>query len=215
MSDNLILEEPIEPAAELAPTRSTYLRFARYVSIILSPSIVSLPLLLLIALYHQSNLLLAAGYTALTLIFLSIGPLLYIAIGVRKGHLSDMDVTRRSERLKPFLFGLASATVVLVMLIVTNAPHNLQNIVLVTIICGLIFMIITLWWKISIHASALSGAVTFVAMLYGTTALPLFSLVILVSWSRVVMRRHTLGQVIAGSVLGAALTTTILLLRGM
>src|SRR6266571_3608512 len=212
MSDNLTLEEPIESAAELAPSKSTYLRFARYVSIILSPSVVSLPLLLLIALFHQSNLQAAAGYTALTLIFLSVGPLLYITIGVRKGHLSDMDVTRRSERLKPFLFGLSSATVGLVTLMVTNAPRNLQNIVLVTIICGFIFMIITLWWKISIHASSLSGAVIFVIMLYGTVALPLFSLVILVSWSRVVMRRHTLGQVIAGSVLGAALTTAILLI---
>ncbi len=215
MSDHLTLEESIEPVTELAPSRSVYWRFARYVSIILSPSVVSLPVLLLVALYHQRNLLTALGYTALTILFLSVGPLLYIAIGVRKGYLSDMDVTRRSERLKPFLFGLSSATLGLVMLIATNAPRNLQNIMLVTIVCGLIFMIITLWWKISIHASSLSGAVTFVVMLYGTQTLPLFSLVILVGWSRVVLRRHTLGQVIAGSVLGAALTTAILLIRGV
>jgi membrane-associated phospholipid phosphatase len=44
--------------------------------------------------------------------------------------------------------------------------------------------------------------------------LPLFALVALVSWSRVVLRRHTLAQVIAGSLAGIVLTPLILKVRG-
>jgi membrane-associated phospholipid phosphatase len=52
-------------------------------------------------------------------------------------------------------------------------------------------------------------------VLYGAIVLPAFLLVVLVSWSRVVLRRHTVAQVLAGSLVSIALATAILLLRGI
>jgi membrane-associated phospholipid phosphatase len=45
--------------------------------------------------------------------------------------------------------------------------------------------------------------------------LPTFLLLALVSWSRVVLRRHTATQVIAGSLVSIALSLAILKLRGV
>jgi membrane-associated phospholipid phosphatase len=45
--------------------------------------------------------------------------------------------------------------------------------------------------------------------------LPLFVLLVLVSWSRVVLRRHTVSQVIAGSLAGILLSLVILKIRGV
>jgi len=86
---------------------------------------------------------------------------------------------------------------------------------IITVFSGIIMMVITFWWKISMHASSLGGVATMLTVLYGAVMLPLFVLLVLVSWSRVVLRRHTVTQVIAGSLAGIVLSLVILKLRGV
>jgi membrane-associated phospholipid phosphatase len=74
-------------------------------------------------------------------------------------------------------------------------------------------MLITFWWKISLHASSVASAVTLLATLYGTVVLPAYLLVVAVGWSRVVLRRHTIAQVVAGTLLSIALTILIVTIR--
>ena len=190
-------------------------RIARHVSNFLAPATISLPFILLVAFYKTSDKLSALIYACITLIFLSLGPLLYIIIGVRLGKLSDIDVSRRSQRVGPFIFGIVSATIGWLVLSLTNGPRNLQTVMIITIFSGIIMMVITLWWKISMHASSLGGVASMLTLLYGAVMLPLFVLLVLVSWSRVAQRRHTIPQVIAGSFAGVVLSLIILKLRGV
>jgi membrane-associated phospholipid phosphatase len=190
-------------------------RFARHVSNILAPATISLPFILLVAFYQTQDKLSALIYACITLFFLSVGPLLYIVIGVRLGKLSDIDVSRRSQRFGPFIFGIVSVMIGWLFLTLTNGPRNLQTVMIITIFSGTIMMVITLWWKISMHASSLGGVATMLTVLYGAVMLPLFVLLVLVSWSRVVLRRHTVPQVIAGSLAGIVLSLIILKLRGV
>jgi len=191
------------------------IRIARHVSNILAPATISLPFILLVAFYQAQNQLTAFIYACTTLFFLSVGPLLYIMIGVRLGKLSDVDVSRRSQRAGPFLFGIVSVMIGWLVLTLTNGPRNLQTVMIISVFSGIIMMMITFWWKISMHASSLGGAATMLTVLYGAVMLPLFVLLVLVSWSRVVLRRHTVTQVIAGSLAGIALSLVILKLRGV
>ena len=191
------------------------MRIARHVSNILAPATISLPFILLVAFYHTQDQLTAFVYACITLFFLSIGPLLYIIIGVRLGKLSDIDVSRRSQRAGPFLFGIFSVMLGWLVLTFTHGPRNLQTVMIITVFSGIIMMMITFWWKISMHASSLGGAATLLTVLYGAVMLPLFVLLVLVSWSRVVLRRHTVTQVIAGSLAGIVLSLVILKLRGV
>ena len=101
------------------------------------------------------------------------------------------------------------------VLVLTNGPRNLQTVLIITIFSGIIMMVITFWWKISIHASSLGGAAIMLTVLYGAVMLPIFVLLALVSWSRVVLRRHTVTQVIAGSLAGIVISLVILKLRGV
>jgi membrane-associated phospholipid phosphatase len=211
LGDEELLEQVPAP---LESTRPRHIRFARYVSNILAPATVSVPLILLVAFYRASSAASALAYAALTLFFLSAGPFAYILLGVRLGKLSDIDVSKRSERLGPFIFGLISICLGWFALMLTHGPAPLVAVLVITAISGLIMMLITLWWKISLHASSLAGAVTILTVLYGAVALPAFTLLVLVSWSRVVLRRHTLAQVVAGSLAGIVLTAIILKLHG-
>jgi membrane-associated phospholipid phosphatase len=217
-------DQPVIDEIELSDTpggdlslrdlKPRHVRFARAISNILAPATISVPMILLVALYQASSVARALAYGALTLLFLSIGPFAYILVGVRLGKLSDIDVSRRSERVGPFIFSLISVCLGWFVLILTHGPTLLITVLLLTAVSGLILMIITLWWKISLHASSLAGAATMLTALYGTIMLPSFALLVLVSWSRVVLRRHTPAQVVAGSVLGIALSVVILRLRG-
>ncbi len=225
MSDHLALDEseqnnpitldsPAQVAATTSTTRTRRYVLARFLSNLLSPAAVSIPTLVLVALYHASNIAAALGYALIVFIFLSIGPTIYIVRGVRRGEFTDVDVSLRTQRNRPFLFGISSAVLALIALYVLHAPKNLQTIVLMTLISGIIMFAITLWWKISIHTSALAGSLAILTVLYGTIVLPAFILLIALCWSRIVLRRHTLAQVIAGSLVSSALALTMLAVRG-
>ncbi|HEY1353251.1 MAG TPA: phosphatase PAP2 family protein [Ktedonobacteraceae bacterium] len=225
MTDPLALhgDQPVLDTLELADTESDLslsgfkprrVQLARAISTILAPTTISVPVILLVALYQARNVVGALVYAITTLLFLSIGPFAYILLGVRLGKLSDVDVSRRNERVGPFIFGLFSVCLGWFALTLTHGPALLITVLLLTAVSGLVMMIITLWWKISLHASSLACAVTMLTALYGAIMLPTFVLLVLVSWSRIVLRRHTLAQVVVGSLLGMALSITILRLRG-
>jgi membrane-associated phospholipid phosphatase len=215
MPEELAVDASEHPMIETNSPKPLHIRFARQVSNILTPVTISIPAVLLVAFYNTKNVASALFYTCVTLFFLSFGPMLYIIIGVRLGKFSDVDVSRRKERTGPFLFSLASVVAGLITLVLINAPKNLQTLLILTAVSCIVMLFITLWWKISIHASSMAGTVTFLTALYGVIVLPAFLLVILVSWSRVVLRRHTVAQVVAGTLVSITLTSAILFIRGV
>ena len=215
MPKHLAVDANEHPVIETSSPKPLRIRFARLVSNILAPVTISIPGVLLVAFYDAQSLASALFYTSVTLFFLSFGPMLYIIIGVRLGKFSDVDVSRRKERIGPFLFGLASVLAGLVTLVLIKAPKNLQTLLIITAVSCIVMLVITFWWKISIHASSLAGTVTFLTALYGVIVLPAFLLVVLVSWSRVVLHRHTVAQVVAGALVSITLTSAILFIRGV
>ena len=212
MQDHLAVDTNEEIIIKPKPLQ---VRIARYVSNVLAPASISLPLIVLIALYHAQNSPLALLYALITLFFLSIGPLIYIIICVRLGKISDVDVSRRTERAGPFLFGISSVLAGWLALILLHGPPNLQTLLIITAVSGIVMMVTTLWWKISIHSSSMGAAATVLTVFYGAKMLPTFLLLALVSWSRVVLRRHTVLQVVAGSLVSIAISLLILKIRGV
>ncbi len=207
-----LLVDEAQPAQEVV--RPRYLRFARLVSNVLAPAPVSIPMIVLVSFYQARSVVSALAYASLALLFLSIGPFGYVLVGVRLGKLSDVDVSRRNERTGPFIFGLISVCLGWLVMVLIHAPAILVTCLIITAVSGLVMLLTTLRWKISIHASSLAGVATMLTVLYGAVMLPTFGLLILVNWSRVVLRRHTIGQVITGSLLSITLTTLILKWRG-
>ena len=215
MPEDIAVDANEHPIIETTSPKPLHIRFARQVSNFLAPVTISIPGVLLVAFYRAQNLASALFYACLTLFFLSFGPMLYIIIGVRLGKFSDMDISRRRERIGPFLFSFVSVFAGLITLDLLNAPKNLQTLLIITAVSCIVMMVITLWWKISIHASSIAGTVTFLTALYGVIVLPAFLLVVLVSWSRVVLERHTMAQVVAGALVSITLTSAILFIRGV
>lgn len=122
------------------------------------------------------------------------------------GAIGSLDLDLRSERTKPFIVGLVSHCVGFGLVYWLDAPPLATWLMFCFITNTLLIQIITHWWKVSVHATGIGGAVVSWAFLFGAAALPYFLLVPIVGASRVVLRKHTTGQVIVGSLIGLCLT---------
>ena len=138
-------------------------------------------------------------------VFLAIvTPILYLLWLLSHGWVSDLDVQLREERTRPLVFTIACAGVAWLVLALGGAPLEM-----VVVAGGLwlqmaVIFGITLWWKISVHSAAAAGVATLIWSLIGAT-LPLLVGVVIIAWSRVRLRRHTVAQTIAGAALGFAI----------
>jgi membrane-associated phospholipid phosphatase len=138
-------------------------------------------------------------------------PLLNVFLLVRRGRVTDIDVCLREQRIRPLLFSIVCSTMAWVGLRLGHAPRELQIIAGAVSLQMAIVLAITLRWKISMHCAAAAGAATVLWSLMGTPV-PMMVGVPIIAWSRIRLRRHTLGQTVAGSLLGISVFLPMLAL---
>jgi membrane-associated phospholipid phosphatase len=140
----------------------------------------------------------------LAALFAGVLPAVFVSYGVRRGLWRDRTVGARRPRLIVLGFITASVAAGLVVLFVAGAPRLLTGYLAFMLGSVAVLALITVAWKISIHCAVASGSVAILALSFGPLVLFCSVLVALLCWSRVVLGDHTVGQVIAGAVLGAA-----------
>jgi len=144
------------------------------------------------------------GWGLLAALFTAVLPTLFISYGVHHGRWSDRNVGARRPRLVVLAFITASVATGLILLAVLGAPRLLTGYLTFMLASVALLAAITTVWKISIHCAVAAGSVTVLALLYGPLVLCGYALVGLLGWSRVALEDHSVAQVVAGSVLGAA-----------
>ncbi|MGD0065159.1 MAG: hypothetical protein ABSB76_17130 [Streptosporangiaceae bacterium] len=144
------------------------------------------------------------GWGLLAALFTAVLPTMFISYGIRRGRWEDRNVGARGPRLIVLGFITASIAAGLILLVVLDAPRLLIGYLAFMLASVAVLAGITTVWKISIHCSVASGSVALLALTYGPLALPGFALVVLLGWSRVSVKDHTIAQVVGGAVLGAA-----------
>ncbi|MFE4195657.1 phosphatase PAP2 family protein [Paenarthrobacter sp. NPDC056912] len=174
---------------------------ARVLTEVFQPPIV-VTVLLLISPAIEPGFPGTVGFGLLGAFFVSVLPLAYVLVLVRLGKITDHHVSDRRQRPALLLMALVSVVIGLVVLQLLNGPVSV-SVMIIALIGGIaVLAVVSAFWKMSGHASALAAAVVIVVLMFGPAWLPLFLLVPAVGWSRVVLRAHTLGQVIAGSLFG-------------
>jgi len=144
------------------------------------------------------------GWGLLAALFTAVLPTLFITAGVRGGRWSDRNVGARRPRLIVLAFITASVAAGLILLLVLGAPRLLTGYLAFMLASVAVLAVVTVVWKISIHCAVASGSVAILALTYGPPVLCGYALVALLGWSRVALKDHTVAQVVAGAVLGAA-----------
>ena len=176
-------------------------KFARLISNVGSPPVVAF-LAVLVSVYAPTK----TGLTWVSILFILIAvilPILYVVELVRRGKVTDFHLPAREERAGPFFVTLIAGIVGWLLVLWIDSPHALKLVALVNVIQTAMLMLITTQWKISIHNTAITGLAILAIYLMGRVALPLIVCIPLIGWSRVYLKRHTLEQVIGGTILGA------------
>lgn len=141
----------------------------------------------------------------LLLLFLDgLVPFLYFLHLLRTREISDWDTTDRRERYQLYSFTVAVHAVGVILAAVMG-KIILAKILFSFWILSVAFTLITFVWKISLHAGVLAAAATFVHYALGPSWAWLWVLLLPVSWARVVMKKHTWLQVVAGTILASVL----------
>lgn len=146
--------------------------------------------------------------------FLVFVPLLFFFLSYKLGWISDLDMTKRSERpafLIVFILSLAAASLILYVL---RVPEKFFTFAFSGLILVTVASIITLFWKISFHTAVATSVLSAIVILGGLRFWPLFLLLPMIAWSRIVLRKHSVMQVIGGSLLSAGITFVIFYLFG-
>lgn len=190
-------------------TRATWeRRLAQVVSAVASPPVVGVTAVLLITLTAANPPIwsLATLYLLLTVAL----PLAFIGWLRRRGRVSDLDLSVRQERILPLFVTLAAMVAGWLILHWAVAPRLLLAFAAFNAAQVALFLLISLFWKISMHTTAVAALAVIVGFVLGDAALLLFPIVPLVGWSRLRLRRHTLGQAVAGALLGILMCLTII-----
>ena len=118
---------------------------------------------------------------------------------LKKGKISGWDIRKRQERVKLFAFvclahflGVAGAWIL--------DRHPVAEYLTSFWVMTVIFWLVTMRWKISVHAGVMSALSTFAVLVYGKSFVWLYGLVMLVAWARVEGQYHRVSQVLAGAV---------------
>ncbi|MCE1253059.1 MAG: phosphatase PAP2 family protein [Anaerolineae bacterium] len=186
-------------------TQTRSIRVARFVSNVFCPPALAIYGILVVAATLATP---AAWFWSGFEVFFGLVPSVgFILFQLKRGQVSDFEIYHREQRRGSYIFTLLSTSASIFIMWLFAAPILIISLLVAVILqVGLMFMINTRW-KISAHASSMALFVTLLVFLYGRTLLPVTVGIPLMIWSRVSLRRHTLMQTIAGSLLGISILT--------
>lgn len=141
-------------------------------------------------------------------------PAILIFMLYRMGVISDLSLKVRSERIYPYMITLLSYSVMIWFYYRMHMPLWFLMIMVSSVAIMVVAILITLKWKISAHmfgiGGLIGGAMSVSHFVEHSNPyfmfMGLFIIAGLVGTSRLILKRHTLAQVIAGFFLGLLLS---------
>ncbi|GGZ92809.1 phosphatase PAP2 family protein [Streptomyces bluensis] len=176
-------------------------RMARLITDTLAPANLVIAILLIIG-WHSTSSVTGLGWGMLAALFCGGVPFAVIILGVKRGHWTDKHVRVREQRAVPLLATMASVLIGISLLVVLRAPREVFALVVAMLVGLITTMMVTVWWKVSVHTAVAGGVVVILLLAYGASMAPLALGIAAIGWSRVALRDHTPAQTVVGALLG-------------
>jgi len=140
-----------------------------------------------------------------SIVFSSVLPVANIIFFAKRERV-DYNIPERSTRLKPFVFAIACYVLGFLALLLLKAPVLMTCMMVAYVINTSAMFLITLFWKISIHTAGVTGPITYLVYALGWQWSFLYLLVIPVGVVKLLMKQHSVSQLVAGAILSAVLS---------
>lgn len=182
-----------------------------------------LPLVGLLALFLFSYLSLYPwGFKlrviALVYLFTILLPTFLIRLYRRYNGWTPIELGRKERRMVPYIISILCYFVCVYLMEQLHIPHFMASIVIAALVVQIVCALINMFWKISTHTAAIggfAGALFVFADAFGFNPVwwfcLLFVLAGLLGSSRMILRQHTLAQVVTGFLVGAVCTVFAIL----
>ena len=188
------------------------LLMAKTISLVFTPFY--LPLVALIVLFMVSYLsMLPLIYKGMVLLivwlFTCLIPTTMIHLYRRYQGWSLLKLVSKEGRFVPYIISIGCYFTCFYIMNAIHLPHFMSSIVVAALAIQILGAIINNWWKISTHTAAIggtTGALLAFSLIFGFNPLWWLCILLLIAGllgtSRMVLRQHSLSQVVGGFALG-------------
>jgi hypothetical protein len=163
-----------------------------------------IPLALIVAIGFAVHEGLRWRFVGLLLFIDVIVPMIFFLTMLYNKQIKDWDVQNRTQRTPLYLFAMI-CHLGGIWLAHELGRTQLVSILLVFYAAAVVFFIIALKWKISLHAAVNAVLFTTINLFYDFQYVWLYILLFLVMWARVYQKHHTWEQVIVGALIGGGM----------
>ena len=188
---------------------------ARVVSMVFTPFY--LPLAGLLALFIFSYMsLMPLFYKTLVMLmvylFTILLPTLLIHAYRNYQGWSRWQLGKRESRIVPYIIAIICYTLCYFVMSYFHVPQFMANILVAALLIQVVCAVVNVWWKISTHTAAIGGfegALVAFSILFAFNPLWWFCVILVfagtVGTSRMILRQHSLSQVVAGFMSGTVI----------
>jgi membrane-associated phospholipid phosphatase len=124
----------------------------------------------------------------------------------KNGTYTNFDVSDRKQRYSLFYFAIPLLLIATTLLLITRQSNVLLISVFFGLVITLVSQIVNLYVKSSLHVSLNIYLAFLIVPLNAYVAIIIFLLTIAIGWSRIILKRHTLKEVIFGAVIGLVIS---------
>ena len=124
---------------------------------------------------------------------------------------APMQLRLRERRAVPYVMFMLSYTACLHLMFRLHLPHYMCGILVAALLVQAVCIVVNIWWKISMHcagAGAIIGAVLAYSVLFVFNPVGWLCVLVLfsgaVGTARMLLRQHSLAQVVTGTLVGTA-----------
>lgn len=125
----------------------------------------------------------------------------------------------RERRMVPYVISILCYFICFYILSLRHTPHTITSILIAALVVQMLCAMINVWWKVSTHSAAIggvAGGLLSFSLIFNFNPVWWLCLVILlggmVGTSRMILRQHTLPQVVVGFFVGLLCSAVTILL---
>ena len=139
-------------------------------------------------------------------VFSNLIPITTVVILKLSGKIDDLDASVKDQRQLPLTLGIGYTALGFFTLTLLNANPLTQGLMFCYMTNTVLTLLINRFWKISIHSMGVSGPAAVLWANGNHYPFLMVSIIVLVSYSRVILKAHSPAQVFSGALLGLCST---------
>ena len=165
---------------------------------------------ILLSFFYNKEIFTGIGWIVYSIIFLTVLPLM--AYPLHRMIPASRRQGRNGERKLAFILAVISYVLGTLVTFLFNAPIIIKKTFIAYLLSGVFLSFVNKGLKVkaSGHACGVSGPITLLINIVGTNMLWLYLIIPLVYWSRINLDRHTLQELLIGTLVGISSTLVAL-----